>query len=183
MNGRRGEHLTIRLMLLCALLLTGCSNGDWRTASRASSGLAPDPAITPEAVLQVYGASAYGWRGWFAIHTWIAVKPANAERYTLYEVLGWRERRGLPVLRIEAVDRPDRYWFGARPELLLDRRGTGVDALIQAVDQVARDYPWKHEYRLFPGPNSNTFPAWVAAQVPELGLELPFSAIGSGWAD
>lgn len=27
---------------------------------------------------------------------------------------------------------------------------------------------------------SNTFIAWIARQVPELGLELPFSAIGSG---
>ena len=27
---------------------------DWRTASRAPAGLAPDPATTPEAVVQVY---------------------------------------------------------------------------------------------------------------------------------
>jgi hypothetical protein len=27
--------------------------GDWRSASRASTGLAPDPATTPEAVVQV----------------------------------------------------------------------------------------------------------------------------------
>ncbi|UTW11523.1 DUF3750 domain-containing protein [Marinobacterium rhizophilum] len=175
--------MNTRYLLLCVLLLTGCSQGDWRSASRASSGLAPDAASTPEAVLQVYGASAYGWRGWFAIHTWIAAKPANAEHYTVYEVIGWRERRGLPVLRIEAQARPDRYWFGAKPELLLDRRGDDVEALIAAVDQAARDYPWKHEYRVFPGPNSNTFPAWVAQKVPDLGLELPFRAIGSGWAD
>jgi hypothetical protein len=101
----------------------------------------------------------------------------------VYEVIGWRQRRGLPVLRIEPVDSPDRYWFGAKPELLLDRRGAGVQELILAVDQAARDYPWKHEYRVFPGPNSNTFPAWVAQQVPDLELELPFRAIGSGWAD
>jgi len=112
-----------------------------------------------------------------------AAKPRNADHYTVYEVLGWRQRRGLPVLRIEADVTPDRYWFGARPELLLDRRGAAVDELIQAVDRAAQAYLWKHEYRVFPGPNSNTFPAWVAAQVPELGLELPFSAIGSGWAD
>ncbi|MFC6671377.1 DUF3750 domain-containing protein [Marinobacterium aestuariivivens] len=170
------------LLFVAALLLGGCANGDWRDASRAPAGIAPDPATTPEAVIQVYGAPAWGWRGWFAIHTWIAVKPSNARQYTVYEVVGWRERRGLPVLRVEQ-DHPDRYWFGERPELLLDRRGPGVDRLIQAVDGAAQAYPWKHEYRVFPGPNSNTFPAWVAEQVPELGLELPFSAIGSGWAD
>jgi hypothetical protein len=36
---------------------------------------------------------------------------------------------------------------------------------------------------VFPGPNSNTFVAWIGLQVPQLGLELPFSAIGSGFAD
>ncbi|NVK40847.1 MAG: DUF3750 domain-containing protein [Oceanospirillaceae bacterium] len=174
----------MRLGLLIAFMLAlgGCANDDWRTASREPAGIAPDPATTQEAVIQVYGAPAWGWRGWFAIHTWIAAKPSNADGYTVYEVIGWRQRSGLPVLRIE-TDYPDRYWFGERPDLLLDRRGPGVDALIDAVDQAAQAYPWKHEYRVFPGPNSNTFPAWIAEQVPELGLELPFSAIGSGWAE
>jgi hypothetical protein len=133
-------------------------------------------------VIQVYAADAWGWRGIFAVHTWIALKPRNADHYTVYEVVGWRERRGLPVLRIEQ-DTPDRHWFGARPELILDRRGEGVDELITQIESTAQDYPWKHEYRVFPGPNSNTFPAWVAQKVPDLQLELPFRAIGSGWAD
>ena len=38
---------------------------DWRTASREPVGTAPDPATTPEAVIQVYAARAYGWRGFF----------------------------------------------------------------------------------------------------------------------
>ncbi len=116
------------------------------------------------------------------VHTWIAVKPRNADQYTVYEVIGWRERRGLPVLRIEQ-DTPDRHWFGAEPELILDRRGEGVDELITRISAAAEDYPWKHEYRVFPGPNSNTFPVWIAYKVPDLQLELPFRAIGSGWAD
>jgi hypothetical protein len=183
----KSEAVSIRLtvlptVLLSALLLTGCGSSDWRTASRQSSGMAPDPVVSSEAVIQVYGAPTWGWRGWFAIHTWIAMKPSGASHYDVYEVVGWRARRGLPVLRIEQ-DIPDRYWFGKRPELLLDRRGEGVDGLITAVDAAARAYPWANTYRVFPGPNSNTFPAWIARQVPELGLELPFKAIGSGWSE
>jgi hypothetical protein len=162
--------------------LAGCTTKDWRTASRESAGIAPPPAVVREPVLQVYGASAWGWRGWFAIHTWIAVKPANAESYTVYEVIGWRQRRGLPAVRIEK-DLPDRYWFGERPRLLKEFRGGGVDRLIAAVDRAAKNYPWPNTYTAFPGPNSNTFIAWIARQVPELGLELPFSAIGSGYVD
>ncbi|GAA0793959.1 DUF3750 domain-containing protein [Marinobacterium sediminicola] len=167
-------------LLSLVLALSGCSSDGWRTASRASAGIAPLAEHTPEAVIQAYAADAWGWRGLFAVHTWIAVKPQHADQYIVYEVIGWREKRGLPVLRQER-DIPDRYWFGARPELILDLRGPEAERLIAPIQAAVRDYPWKHEYRVFPGPNSNTFPAWVAQKVPELNLELPFRAIGSGW--
>jgi len=162
--------------------LSGCTTRDWRTASRKSAGIAPDPATTREAVLQVYGASAWGWRGWIAIHTWIAGKQTGESGYTVYEVIGWRQRQGLHVVRIER-DLPDRFWFGERPRLLKEFRGEGVDRLIAAVDRAAKSYPWPDTYSAFPGPNSNTFTAWIAGQVPELALKLPFSAIGSGYVD
>jgi hypothetical protein len=167
-------------MILIAL--AGCTTKEWRTANRESAGIAPDPAISKEAVIQVYGAPAWGWRGWFAIHTWIAVKAANEGVYTVYEVIGWRLRRGLPAIRIEK-DVPDRYWFGERPQLLKELRGDGVDKLIEAVDHAAKSYPWPDTYKAFPGPNSNTFIAWIARRVPDLALDLPFSAIGSGYAE
>lgn len=164
-------------------LLFGCSSGnDWRTASREPAGIAPDPATTKEAILQVYGANAWGWRGWFAIHTWIAAKRSGEDVYTVYDVVGWRSHRNQPVLKIYH-DIPDRYWFGEKPKLLLERRGVGVDKLIDAVDNAAQQYPWKTIYKAFPGPNSNTFTAWIATKVPELNLELPFSAIGSGYVN
>ena len=80
-------------------------------------------------------------------------------------------------------DLPDRYWYGEKPQILSEHRGAGVDKLIDAVDKAARDYPWKTTYKVFPGPNSNTFTAWVVKQVPQLNLDLPFSAIGSGYVD
>ncbi len=168
--------------LVMIFLLTGCAGKDLRSASREPAGIAPIPEQHPDAVIQVYGAPAWSWRGWFAIHTWISVKPSNADQYTVYEVVGWRTYYGLPALRIYE-DYPDRYWFGERPELILDRRGEGVDELIARIDDAAREYPWANTYRVFPGPNSNTFPAWIAREVPELELELPFKAIGSGYID
>ena len=171
------------LLVMSFLFVTACSSGkDWRTASRESAGIAPSPKITIEAVLQVYGATTWGWRGWFAIHTWFAAKHTGESSYTVYEVIGWRLNRGLPVVRIER-DLPDRYWYGERPRLLKDFRGAGVDKLITDVDRAAHAYPWPTTYTAFPGPNSNTFTAWVARQVPELDLHLPFSAIGSGYVN
>lgn len=132
--------------------------------------------------MQVYGAPTWGWRGWLAIHTWIAAKHSGETAYTVYELIGWRERRGLPLVRIEK-DFPDRRWFGAMPILLKSHRGEGTDQLIDAVERAARSYPWPTTYQSFPGPNSNTFIAWIAREVPGLNLDLPFSAIGSGYAD
>jgi len=73
---------------------------------------------------------------------------------------------------------PDNYWFGARPQMILDRRGPDVDAMIQDVRAAVARYPYPHEYRAWPGPNSNMFTAYIARQVPELGLDLPSNAIG-----
>ena len=112
----------------------------WWNASREPVGLAPDPVTTPEAIIQIYGARAYSWRGYLGIHTWIAVKPTQAKSYTIYEVIGWLQRRKMPVLVIyENV--PDRRWYGNMPEILLEKRGDGVDALIEKIDQAARNYP------------------------------------------
>lgn len=172
----------IILIIIWMLLSVGCSSKDWRTASREPAGIAPNPATHPEAVIQVYGAPTWGWRGWFAIHTWIATKPQHAPGYTVYELIGWRQRRGLPMVRIEQ-DQPDRYWYGERPRLIKELRGEQAERLIAKVEAAAKSYPWPDRYRAFPGPNSNTFIAWIGRQVPELQLTLPFSAIGSGYRE
>jgi hypothetical protein len=170
-------------MLATSLLLTGCTpEKDWRTASREPAGLAPDPQTTKEAVLQVYGADAWGWRGWFAIHTWIAAKRSGQDHYIVYDVVGWRQHHGGSVLQTRR-DLPDRHWYGEKPVLIKEHRGAGVEALIDAVEAAVASYPWKDEYKVFPGPNSNTFTAWVAREVPQLEIDLPFSAIGSGYAN
>jgi hypothetical protein len=154
---------TLALGASAALLaiVAGSAEADWRTASREPVGLAPDPATTPEAVVQVYGARALRWRGYFGVHTWIAVKASDAPAYTVYEVIGWRLRWSDTALVVHQRA-PDGRWFGNEPELLAERRGEGVDAMIERIASAARDYPYAGEYRLWPGPNSNTFTAWIA---------------------
>jgi hypothetical protein len=162
-------------------LFTAVSNAqDWRTASRAPVGLAPDPASTPEAVVQVYGARTVGWKGLFGVHTWVAVKPSEATDWTVYEVVGWRLRWSDSAVVI-SQRAPDGRWFGAEPELYVDKRGEGVDELIVRIDKAARQYPYAAEYGLWPGPNSNTFTAWITRAVPELEVDLPGTAIGKDY--
>lgn len=152
----------------------------WRGASSEAVGLAPDPATTPEAVVQVYGARAWGWRGYFGVHTWIAVKPPKAAAYTVYEVLGWQLRWSDSAVAIRQRT-ADARWYGSAPQLFADKRGAEAEALIPRIDQAARSYPYAGEYSAWPGPNSNTFTAWVARMVPELEVHLPPTAIGKDY--
>ncbi len=170
--------------LMLVLLAAGCGAiaQDWRTASHEPVGLAPDPARAPEPIVQVYSARAFGWRGSFGVHTWIAVKPANVAAWTVYEVIGWRLRWSDSALAIRNRA-PDARWYGNAPEILAERRGEGVDDLIRRIDEAARTYPWANEYTVWPGPNSNTFTAWVLRAVPELEVDLPPTAIGKDYRE
>jgi hypothetical protein len=184
---RRGARFGVWLLglLFVPILVSACMFGrdgsvPWYEARRDPTGLAPDPAKTPEAVIQVYAARAVAWRGAFAVHTWIVVKPSDAPRFTRYEVLGFGVAGGAPAVRVDRTG-PDNYWFGAAPDILLDRRGPGVDAIIAKLRAAVENYPYPHEYRMWPGPNSNSFTAYVARAVPELGLQLPANAIGKDY--
>ena len=149
----------------------------WYEARRDPTGLAPDPAEVREAVIQVFTAPAVSWGGVVAVHSWIAVKPTAAARYTRYEVVGFGVANGAPAVRIDRMG-PDNYWFGAKPTIVFDRRGEGVDAMIDKIRDAVATYPYPRTYRAWPGPNSNTFLAYIARQLPELGLDLPSNAVG-----
>jgi len=179
---RRLAPGALAALVLTALLLVACApferlGKSWWELRRDSSGQAPDPATASEAIVQVYAARAVGWRGVLAVHTWIAVKRSGAEAWRRYEVMGWGVASGQPAVRVDRAG-PDDYWFGARPDKLVDRRGPGVDALIDRIEAVVASYPYAATYRTWPGPNSNTFTAHVGRAVPELALDLPPTAIG-----
>jgi hypothetical protein len=153
---------------------------DWRSAPRGPAGFAPDPATTPEAVIQVYCARCLGWRGYFGVHSWIAVKPGCARSYTVYEVTYWHlRRRGSAVATRKRA--PDQPWFGNVVELLAEKRGDGVSVLIDRIEKSIREYPYAGQYVAWPGPNSNTFVAHIARALPELELDLPPTAIGKDY--
>ena len=147
----------------------------WQTAPRHSSGLAPDPVKwIDEAIVQVYVAKTFGWRGHFAVHPWLIYKRVGDDAYTRYDVVGWRAPQ--VVQRNYAL--PDGLWYGAQPQLLLTHRGPAAAALIPQIEVAIASYPYHDRYLSYPGPNSNTFLAHIGRQVPALGLDLPPNAIG-----
>ena len=152
----------------------------WRFANRDSAGISPLPQEHPETVIQIFAARTWGWRGNLAVHPWIATKIAGADTYMTHQVIGFRARRGLPVVQSQE-DLPDRYWYGNVPELLVDIRGAEAERLLPRVLAAVASYPYPDRYTTWPGPNSNTFVAQVGREVPELGLVLPVTAIGKDY--
>jgi len=138
-----------------------------------------EEAVVSEPIVQVWGARTRGAKGIFGVHTWIAVRPRNETEYTVYEVVGWRLRWTDTAVVVR--NRAPNHWFGAEGELYAEKRGAGVEALIQRIDKLAREYPYANTYTLWPGPNSNTFVAWIARSVPELEADLPATAIGKDY--
>jgi len=132
-------------------------------------------------VIQVYAARAARWRGAIGVHTWIATKRSDENRYTRLEVIGYRVRWGGNAVRIR-TGTPDAMWFGHYPTLLREIRGdSSVDSMIDEIHTLAKQYPYSSEYTIWPGPNSNTFTAHIGRAIPELRLELPSNAVGKDY--
>ncbi|MGB0496435.1 MAG: DUF3750 domain-containing protein [Kangiellaceae bacterium] len=166
------------MLAFCSTLIAGCAIDSKLTAGK----LAPESSVFEDAVIQVYSARTWGAKKLVSVHTWISVKPQNSEQYTSYEIIGWRlKRRGSAL--VVRTNQPDRDWWGHQPTLLLDIRGEKAEALIPQIVQAVDDYPHKNNYQAWPGPNSNTFTAFIGRQVPGLGLDLPSTAIGKDYRE
>ena len=59
--------------------------------------------------------AGHGAKGLFGVHTWVAVKPAEAEQWTVYEVIGWRLGRSPSVVVVShRFTGPALVWGGSR---------------------------------------------------------------------
>ena len=114
------------------------------------------------------------WKGIFAVHSWIVLKRENARSWTRYDVVGW----GNPVRTNGWA--PDGRWFGDTPQVLADVSGEEAAALIPKIEAAIKAYEYRNagDYRIWPGPNSNTFVQTVLRAVPQLGITLLPNAVG-----
>jgi hypothetical protein len=163
------------------------SPSDYRTADWSSTGSLPRATAAPEARVLILSGRTGGWKGVFAVHSWIVLKPENATQWQRYDVVGWGE-----PLR-ENFRAPDGRWFGDRPHIVADIRGSQAETLIPKIKAAIKDYKYAQmgDYRIWPGPNSNTFVATVLRSVPEMAVVMPPNAVGRdfrpwpylGWTD
>ena len=150
---------------------------DWWAADRSSAGLLPAAARHPGAVVRVFAAPTVRWRGVFAVHCWIVLKPEGARAYSRYDYTAWGE-----PIRLNGFE-PDGRWFGSLPEVVFAADGAAAAAMIPPMQAAIAGYAWRNQgdYRAWPGPNSNTFVAAVLEAVPGIRVALPPNAIGKDY--
>ena len=126
-------------LLISAGLVVSARAEHWSRARWDATGLAPAADTHQEAVIQVYAARTWGWKGAFAVHSWLAYKPEGAAAYERWEVVGWGVREGVPSVR-RNLRPPDGRWAGSDPMLLVDLRGAEAAAAIPKIqDAIAKN--------------------------------------------
>ncbi len=162
-----------------ALYAASDSPRSWRDADWSSAGSLPPANADSQARVVIFCGRTGGWKGVVAVHSWVVLKSENASAWTRYDVVGW----GNP-LRINGWV-PDGRWFGNRPTVVADVRGPQAAALIPKLEAAVASYEYRHagDYRIWPGPNSNSFTAALLRAAPELHVALPSNAIGRDFRD
>jgi Protein of unknown function (DUF3750) len=150
---------------------------NWKVASWASSGLLPDATQTQPASVIILSTRTGRWKSIFAEHMSIIVKPEGAQKWTRYDVVGW----GNPVRKNAYA--ADALWYGNTPRVVFRLEGAEAEKLIPAIETTIANYPHQRRgtYHVWPGPNSNTFVAWVVRNTPGFNAELPPVAVGKDW--
>jgi hypothetical protein len=167
------------ILARAALYAAGSGPRSWRDADWSSTGTLPPAGKFEPARLVVFTGTTGGWKGVFSVHSWIVFKRANAKEWTRYDVVGW----GNPV-RTNGWP-ADGRWFGNMPAAIADVSGVEAEKLIPKVEAAIREYSYSRagDYRIWPGPNSNSFTASVLRAVPELRVALPPNAVGRDFRD
>ena len=181
---RRSRRKIIMLSFLALFLLPIAARAalfayqggstSWRNADWSSTKSLPDARTESEARVLIMSGRTGGWKGVFAVHSWVVLKPQNARTWRRYDVVGW----GNPV-RMNNWP-PDGLWFGNKPQVVLDLRGDEASEAIPKIEATIKAYNYANagDYRIWPGPNSNTFVAALLRAIPEAQAALPANAVG-----
>ena len=162
--------LPLALLLACA----GCRSPQPSTV-----------ATEPDWIVLVKSARVPPWSPWFtqfAHHAWLDVKRGSEEQWWRAEVQG--RDIGVVFAPIAAAS--------ARKDLWLDRRAVRLLATIdgEPARRIAErleplcaelDARYAADYRKWPGPNSNTFVADLARELPDLAFVFDGNAVGKDW--
>src|ERR1700751_3711702 len=143
--------MTVLLLFLLPLVVhavlycTGERAGSWYDADWSSAHILAPAAADPQARIVVFSGRTGRWKGIFAVHSWIVLKPENAKSYMRYDLTGF----GQP-LHVDGWA-PDARWFGNAPQVGADVRGPAAAAAIPKIRAAIDAYPYASlgDYRMW----------------------------------
>ncbi|MEO3387879.1 DUF3750 domain-containing protein [Mesorhizobium sp. CAU 1741] len=152
--------------------------GSWSSAEWGTSGVLPSALEPGEPAIHVMAARTGGLKGALSVHSWLVIRKSGADTYDRYDKVGW----GSPIRHNGYA--ADAFWYSNLPYVVHSVTGDQAARLIPHVEAAIAGYPYatNGSYRIWPGPNSNSFVAHVLNEVPELGATLPPNAIGRDFA-
>jgi len=109
-------------------------------------------------------AAKIPWLGWLALHHWYVIQESSArpERWEIWQTpnLGANSWGHLHQ-NLMSWD----SGVGNGPSwLVTEWVGSGATDLAGILRASPDIYPYTHQYRYFPGPNSNTYAQWILKQ-------------------
>ncbi|MBI3270688.1 MAG: DUF3750 domain-containing protein [Planctomycetes bacterium] len=172
----RGARRWPRVSLLGGLVL--CLAGEGCNALRTHDEALP-PAPT-ELVVQLRCASLPDYLQPVAVHCWFVAADVEKHQWHRWEVWQKANRGGKSWGHVHRdLWNPDKGVGGGPYSLLKEWRGEDAKRLLAALD-ASTQYPDRNVYHAWPGPNSNTYVAWVLREA-RVGADLPPTAIGKDW--
>ena len=110
----------------------------WSKTNLKIVGDAPTPETFKAAVVWVYYARLYNWRGAFASHSWIALKEKNGSSFQIFQVIGWRLYKYQSTIDIH-IGPPDRYWYGQKTFLAGELLGVKAERALKKIREASNN--------------------------------------------
>jgi hypothetical protein len=111
------------------------------------------------------------------VHCWFVVADEASAECHRWEVWQTQNAGGRSIGHVHCdLKRPGEGVGGGPSRIIAEWRGDAAARIGEVLRDAAR-YPHCGRYRMWPGPNSNTFVAWVLEQA-GVALDLGWRAIG-----
>ena len=132
-------------------------------------------------VVQLKFASLPAPLGLLAVHYWFNVREPLAGRCDRWEVWQSRDAGGRSAGHLHCnLKAPEDGVGGGPARLAAEWRGAAALRLKATLEEAEARYPFRDRYLPWPGPNSNTFVAWVLRRA-DVDFRLPWNAIGRNY--
>ena len=127
----------------------------------------------------------------FAIHSWIVTVKNNEihrweiihRKYNNKEHFGYVYKNFYtnPTQGIKKYSLSSEYWNATLLGSISGDEKSLAKQVVDFIEEMTLFYPYQENYSLYPGPNSNTYVAWIIKKFPELKIKLPWNAFGKNY--